>query len=77
MDLPRPGNRDGAFAPASPRAGTPPAAPLHETSRSPSPPPSPQSPGRAARAAAFAAAPHTHLSMDKSVKEALLCGSSF
>ena len=46
------------------------------TSPSPSPPPSPPS-SLAARAAAMATAPHSSLSMDKSVKEALLCSTSF
>ncbi len=75
LDVARPASRDGSLAPASPRAGTPRQAEAHEASRSPSPPPQPQSPGRSA--AAFVAAPHSRLSMDNSVKEALLCGSSF
>jgi hypothetical protein len=49
-------------------ASSPPASPA---SASASPPPSP------GRASAFASAPHTSLSMDESVKDALLCGNNF
>lgn len=87
LDVPRrpsvdvPPRRGSASLDEPLRAATPPQSPTPHAPQSPTTSSSdgalspPASPGRAA--AAFAAAPHSSLHMDQSVKEALLCGSSF
>jgi hypothetical protein len=66
MDVQRPASGGGGDAGAGVAASVARSVP----SSSP-----PASPGRAA--AAFASSPHTSLTMDESVKDALLCGNNF